>query len=637
MATRKIWVKRPGASATLVQIREGDLVDDVRDLILRKYGNSLGRTFDSPDMTLNIVSRPGVERVLGPEEEMDRTLDTCYPGGQTVEEALIINVPQKRSTPRPSPRVIQNHSYHALDEYRPLENGTDYFPPMTTFVPATIPQTSSSHDSRSGHGPHQAVAMVPTEHTMPRSISVLNSGQVPPLPSPTAVGARRVAHRPKFIRQPTSPTVMSHATANAAVAGTPGVPSQPSIIHRNSLRPRMDSSTSEAQHGNSIPPAPPLPTPPAPEAPPTNRNSSTPPPNAPTSSLLGHQHKSARPKRPRKPTPDKQKARMQLNGSNATGLGPMNTVLDGSVPPISVLIVEDNIINLRILEGLMKRLKVRWQTALNGKIAVEKWRTGGYHLVLMDIQMPVMTGLQATKEIRRLERANGIGVFSNSAPASPDERPGSGTRHLLRGPESNSVESATSSPSKPHNPEDDKLPMDNGLFKSPVIIVALTASSLQSDRHEALAVGCNDFLTKPVNFVWLERKVLEWGCMQALIDFEGWRRWREQAARENAGKPEEVRKKERGRDEKERARADKMAKLQEKQAAKAKEEKERKKRISLGANEMSGGGGGAAAAAEGGVTSGNTSGNPSAANSTVGLLSAGNGDVSAPAAIAAES
>ena len=30
---------------------------------------------------------------------------------------------------------------------------------------------------------------------------------------------------------------------------------------------------------------------------------------------------------------------------------------------------------------------------------------------------------------------------------------------------------------------------------------------------------------KPVNFVWMERKVTEWGCMQALIDFDGWRKW----------------------------------------------------------------------------------------------------------------
>jgi osomolarity two-component system response regulator SSK1 len=31
---------------------------------------------------------------------------------------------------------------------------------------------------------------------------------------------------------------------------------------------------------------------------------------------------------------------------------------------------------------------------------------------------------------------------------------------------------------------------------------------------------------QPVNFVWLERKVKEWGCMQALIDFDGWRKWK---------------------------------------------------------------------------------------------------------------
>lgn len=45
---RRVWVKRPGASATLVQFQEDDLVDDVRDTILRKYQNSLGRSFDAP-------------------------------------------------------------------------------------------------------------------------------------------------------------------------------------------------------------------------------------------------------------------------------------------------------------------------------------------------------------------------------------------------------------------------------------------------------------------------------------------------------------------------------------------------------------------------------------------------------------
>jgi len=155
----------------------------------------------------------------------------------------------------------------------------------------------------------------------------------------------------------------------------------------------------------------------------------------------------------------------------------------------------------------MKRLKVRWKSAMNGKEAVAMWKEGGFHLVLMDIQLPVMNGLEATKEIRRLEAMNGIGVFSGSpiedkkVPQVNGDSTGEGDNRL-----------------------------DRSLFKSPVIIVALTASSLQSDRHEALAAGCNDFLTKPVNFVWMERKVTEWGCMQALIDFDGWRKWKAYAS-----------------------------------------------------------------------------------------------------------
>lgn len=194
------------------------------------------------------------------------------------------------------------------------------------------------------------------------------------------------------------------------------------------------------------------------------------------------------------PTPELRRTRTPLAAKTQKGPTTMETI----VPRVNVLIVEDNEINQKILEAFMRKRKIRSSVAKNGREALEKWRQGGYHLILMDIQLPVMSGILVTKEIRRLEHQNKIGVFSG----------GAGAAQAMMAPVA---------------PED---VLDSNLFRSPVIIVALTASSLKEDKSEALAAGCNDFLTKPVNMVWLERKIMEWGCMQALIDFEGWKMWR---------------------------------------------------------------------------------------------------------------
>jgi osomolarity two-component system response regulator SSK1 len=174
------------------------------------------------------------------------------------------------------------------------------------------------------------------------------------------------------------------------------------------------------------------------------------------------------------------------------------TANERMLPSVSVLVVEDNAINQAILGAFLRRHKIRYQIAKNGQEAVDKWSKGGFHLVLMDIQLPVISGIEATKKIRRLEKINKIGVFAED--------------------ETGQVKSAELEEVAP----EDRL--DLNIFRSPVIIVALTASSNSSvDKTNALRAGCNDYLTKPVNLVWLQNKITEWGCMQALIDFEGWK------------------------------------------------------------------------------------------------------------------
>ncbi|KAI0069111.1 hypothetical protein BV25DRAFT_1845138 [Artomyces pyxidatus] len=160
------------------------------------------------------------------------------------------------------------------------------------------------------------------------------------------------------------------------------------------------------------------------------------------------------------------------------------------VPPISVLIVDDNPINQTILSTFMKKKKLKFDVAKNGEEAVSKWKSGRFHLILMDIQMPVMDGISATKEIRRLEKLNASQGYP-STPSSEGQRTPSDV--------ASSESRASYSP-----------------YRSSVIIVALTASSLQSDRVAALAAGCNDFLTKPVSLVWLNSKIIEWGSIKAL-------------------------------------------------------------------------------------------------------------------------
>jgi CheY-like chemotaxis protein/signal transduction histidine kinase len=115
----------------------------------------------------------------------------------------------------------------------------------------------------------------------------------------------------------------------------------------------------------------------------------------------------------------------------------------------NILLVEDNAINQKIIILSLKNHVKNIDIANNGKDALDKFGTTKYHLILMDIQMPVINGIAATKKIRELEAS-----------------------------------SNTQTP-----------------------IIAITANALSGDKEACLAAGMNDYISKPFQVEVLVNKM----------------------------------------------------------------------------------------------------------------------------------
>ncbi|MGH7016593.1 MAG: ATP-binding protein, partial [Caulobacteraceae bacterium] len=74
---------------------------------------------------------------------------------------------------------------------------------------------------------------------------------------------------------------------------------------------------------------------------------------------------------------------------------------------IKLLAAEDNLVNQTVLKAIIEPMEIDLSIVADGRAAVEAWRTGGFDLILMDIQMPVMDGITATRLIRAAEEAEG--------------------------------------------------------------------------------------------------------------------------------------------------------------------------------------------------------------------------------------
>ena len=87
-----------------------------------------------------------------------------------------------------------------------------------------------------------------------------------------------------------------------------------------------------------------------------------------------------------------------------------------------VLLVEDNEINQQVAEEILQQAGLVVRIANNGKEAVEMVKAGNFDVVLMDIQMPVMGGFEATQEIRRDERFQDLPIIAMTAHAMGGDR-----------------------------------------------------------------------------------------------------------------------------------------------------------------------------------------------------------------------
>ena len=127
--------------------------------------------------------------------------------------------------------------------------------------------------------------------------------------------------------------------------------------------------------------------------------------------------------------------------------------LGKNVGHVRILLAEDNITNQQVAVGILKKLGLRVDVAANGVEAVKALATLPYDVVLMDVQMPEMDGIEATRTIR-----------------DPQSR----------------------------------------VLNHQITIVAMTAHAMQGDREKCVQAGMNDYLTKPIELPALIAVLEKW-------------------------------------------------------------------------------------------------------------------------------
>jgi CheY-like chemotaxis protein len=100
---------------------------------------------------------------------------------------------------------------------------------------------------------------------------------------------------------------------------------------------------------------------------------------------------------------------------------PIKKIHFNEIVKMKILLVEDNILNIKLIEHVFSEYGMNADIALNGKIAIDLIQKQDYDLILMDIEMPDMNGYEATKYIRE-ELESNVPIIALTAHALPGER-----------------------------------------------------------------------------------------------------------------------------------------------------------------------------------------------------------------------